>query len=295
MPLESFDRRQRAIEAANHRLGRHIAEIVCGKRRQQRHAHVGRRGTTRQAGLGAFLIVVGRQPPVGFRDERLVVPPCLTGHPAHQSPLTIGEWPCAWPDRPAQPVRHARCRHPQQQERQCRGQRIPVSDRDDEREDAGDDRARHHVNDESNERPPSREAASSRGGGGGRFPLQQPAARDRQTHERQSDRVCGVPSVVGEKRHAEGDLRDGDCGVRPQIPPEDRERLRPARPDQHGGHHRQELRRHHGQRQGCPHPVSARQHLSIPRRAAPAASAPRGCDAGCRGSSSGKSAGTDSV
>ena len=85
MPLEAFERRQRAIETSNQRRGRHVAEIVRGQRRQQRHADVGRRGAPGQPRLVTFLIVVRRQPRVRFRDECLVVAPGLACRPAQQA------------------------------------------------------------------------------------------------------------------------------------------------------------------------------------------------------------------
>ena len=95
-------------------VGREIAEVVRGQRRQQAHPDVGRRGAARQrAARRLLLIVVGRQPGVGLGDERLEVAPRLARGPAQQRPLAVAERTDARPDRHAEPVgdRPARSTH----------------------------------------------------------------------------------------------------------------------------------------------------------------------------------------
>src|SRR4051795_11353664 len=75
--LETFKRGERVVETTNQRLRREVPEIVCGQRRQERHADVGRRGAPRESRLVPFLVVVWRQPAVRFGDERLVEEPRL--------------------------------------------------------------------------------------------------------------------------------------------------------------------------------------------------------------------------
>ena len=258
MALEPFERRERAVEPTNERLGRQVPEIVRGQRRQERHADVGRGSAPGQSRLGGFLVIVGRQPRVGRRDECLVIPPRLPGRPAQQPALAIGERPLARPHRHAQPVRDTGRDRPQSHERQCRGQGLRVSDRDEQRHDRGDDGAGDHVVDESEQRAAADDAGRPRRCGGGCFPFEETSPRNRQPDQRQDDGVRRVPGVIREKRDAEDDLRERDRRVRPEVAPEHREGLRLARPDEHLRNQGQQLRRHHGQHGRGPEPVSAR-------------------------------------
>ena len=130
MALQPFERRDRAIETMNQLLGRQVSEIVRGQRRQKRHADVGGGGARGQVRRGSFLVVVGRQPRVGVRDEGLVVSPRLPSGPAEQQPLAIGEWALARPHRHAQPVRDTWRDRPQAHEWHRRGQRLGARDGD---------------------------------------------------------------------------------------------------------------------------------------------------------------------
>ena len=69
-----------------------VAEIVRGQRREQRHPDVGRRrAVARARGVAVLLVVVGRQPAVGFGDERFEVAPGLARRPAQEGTLAIVE------------------------------------------------------------------------------------------------------------------------------------------------------------------------------------------------------------
>ena len=257
--FETFERGQRAIETIDQRRGRHVPEIVRRERRQQRHADVGRRRAPRQPRLVTFLVVVRRQPPVRVRDERLVIAPGLARRPAQQQPLAFTERTLSGTNRLAQPVGDHRRADPQRDERQRRRQRLAVRRRDQKRGGERDDRARDHVGNEPEERASADDAGGARRGRRGRFPFEQPTLRDRQPDERQHDRVRGIPRVIGEERHAERDLREGDRGVGPQVAPEHGEGLRSARPDDHLCGQRQQPRRHHHEHGRGPEPVRPRE------------------------------------
>ena len=76
------------VEPPDERFGRDIAQIVCGQRRQQPHADVGRRRAPGELrGVAVLLIVVGWQPRVRLGHERFEVPPRLARRPAQQRSL----------------------------------------------------------------------------------------------------------------------------------------------------------------------------------------------------------------
>ena len=60
---------------------------------------------------------------------------------------------------------------------------------------------------------------TARGGHAGRrLPLEQPALREGQTHQRQDDRVQHLPRVEGEEHHRDQSLRSGGPRARPRAP-----------------------------------------------------------------------------
>ena len=83
--FEPFQRRQGRIEPPQHLGGRQIAKIVRGHGRQHAHADIGRRRASRHAReVLALLKIVGCEPPVGFSDERVEVPPRLARRASQQ-------------------------------------------------------------------------------------------------------------------------------------------------------------------------------------------------------------------
>ena len=76
--------------------------------RQQRKAHVGRRGAVRDHGGGGLLKGVGREPLVLGADECFEEGPCLAGHPAQKESLFLGQCVPAARDAAADPPDYGR-------------------------------------------------------------------------------------------------------------------------------------------------------------------------------------------
>ena len=115
--FEAFERRQRAVETLDERVGREIAEVVRGQRRQQTHPDVGRRGPARQlAVVGVLLVVVGRQPAHRPRSRRSRSSATSCARSGAAACVAVGERAHAGADRHAEPVGHHRRDGPQQRE-----------------------------------------------------------------------------------------------------------------------------------------------------------------------------------
>ena len=175
---------------------------------------------------------------------------------------------------------------PEQEKRRRDRQRVAAPDEHGDGHRGGGDRAGNHLHRESPQAAAPNQPGRPRRRAGGGLPFEQPALGDDQPDEGQGDRVEGIEGVEREQRQAEEDLRHRRRRVVTKVGEEDRNRLRPAGADQQPREDRQQLRRRHADHDERPDPAPPRQHHPPGDRAAPAASAPRGCGAGCRESSS---------
>ena len=260
--LEALDAAQHHVEPFQQPVGAQVAEVVGGHRREQAHPDVGRRRAARQApGLGALALleIVGRQPAVGLGDEGLEVAPRRAGGAAEPRPLVRAERADARARRDAQPVGQRRSGDPQQQERRRHRKRVAPPEHHREPHRDRDDRTPHHLDREASEAAAAHEARGARRGARRRLPLQQPALRHHEAHQRQRDRVHGVVGVEREQRQAEEHLRHRRRGVVAQVGEEHRNGLRAARADQQPRQHRQQLRGGHDHHDGRPDAGAPRQ------------------------------------
>ena len=178
-------------------------------------------------GVGAFLVVVGRQPGVGFGDERLRNIATFSGAVLRRSDRSR-----SLSRRSRGPTgrlsQYATAGAITQSTRNgtVEGSASRCDDRHDQRDDDGDDRAGCHVGRRIEAAPGRRRCRPLVQRGRGRFPFQEPPLRNRQTDQRQHDGVRGGPGVIRKKRHAQRDLGERDRRVGPEVAPEHRKGLR---------------------------------------------------------------------
>ncbi len=196
-----------------------VTEVVRGGGRNQEQPDVGGRGAMGHHGLRVFLKIIGRQPLVFLRDERLEEAPRAPRDEPRL--LLVGRREFLAPDlaAPADPVGDERRGGPRQQKRRGDRQRLGAQ-RDDERADL--DQERPDGPHEAQGRGERRRAARLRLRG--RRPFEQSAFRDELAVERAPDGVAHQVRLVREERERQRDLR----GVRPRVPPHAPEVARPG-------------------------------------------------------------------
>ncbi|MDT4803918.1 hypothetical protein FQZ97_366840 [compost metagenome] len=123
MALQPGHAGQRAVEAFQQAPGAQVAEVVGGQVREQRHAHVGRRGAVGDDGGGLLLQVVGWQPVVRRADMLVEERPGLARQPAQEAQLGGRRCERRPRRRPAEPPGDGRAGQPEQQERAGQGLR----------------------------------------------------------------------------------------------------------------------------------------------------------------------------
>ncbi|KAF5056937.1 hypothetical protein DSECCO2_362090 [anaerobic digester metagenome] len=116
IPFQRAHGAQRLHGAVEERAGRDEPEVAGGEVRQQRKAHVGRRGAVRNHGGGVLLEVVGGEPLVLGADECFEEGPGLAGRLAQKESLFLGQHVLAARDGAADPPDYGRGEKPEREQ-----------------------------------------------------------------------------------------------------------------------------------------------------------------------------------
>src|SRR5450631_3562443 len=123
MAFEGFHRAQRINGPLDELPGCDIAEVARAYIGEERQTHIGRRRAMGDRRDGVLLKIVRREPMIVAADKCLEVSPCAARRLAQKKHLVSAESRAASDQGPANPpADRGRC-YPQQQYRECGGQR----------------------------------------------------------------------------------------------------------------------------------------------------------------------------
>ncbi len=260
VPFETLQRRERGVEPRHEHVGGQVPEVVRRERGEERHADVRRRRAPREPRpLLAFLEVVGRQPSVCRRDERLEVAPGLAGRPAEHGPVVGRERSLARANCPAQPVGDAWGGRPEQQEWQSDQEDAGPNRQHEDGDHGSDDRAGRHVRGDVSDGLRAGEARGPLCRTGRRLPFEQAAPGHEHADQRERDGVDGFPCVIREEGQAQRRSGQRRGRVITKVAPEDGQCLGTCGPGEQAGQQRQQLRCEHEQHRHRPDRRTPRQ------------------------------------
>ena len=208
--LDRFDRVECTPDPRRQFRRAAIAEVVCGERREQPHADVGRRGAARDPHAGIELHVVRRPRMLGRGHVALEIAPRLAGDHPQLSGVMKAEFAPPRNRRPAQPPCDPRRRQPDECERQRHRSRLARERCEHEQQECRRRGPRPHLEREHARTLQRDQSGGARRGGGCGLPLQQPSLRDDHANHGEDDGVQHLVGVVGQQH----DLQHDPCTCR---------------------------------------------------------------------------------